>query len=25
MRVGEEKNWFTKFIMYPDEGGAGVF
>tara|TARA_Y100000310_G_C20382543_1_gene668826 strand:+ start:311 stop:592 length:282 start_codon:yes stop_codon:yes gene_type:complete len=25
MRVGEEKNWFTKFIMYPNEGGAGVF
>ncbi len=24
-RIGEEKNWFTKFIMYPKKGGAGVF
>ena len=24
-RIGEEKNWFTRFIMYPKKGGAGVF
>jgi len=24
-RVGEEKNWFTRFIMYKGKGGAGVF
>ena len=24
-RVGEQKNWFTKFIMYKGKGGAGVF
>tara|TARA_B100000073_G_scaffold342235_1_gene344984 strand:+ start:96 stop:350 length:255 start_codon:yes stop_codon:yes gene_type:complete len=24
-RVGEEKNWFTNFIMTPGKKGAGVF
>jgi hypothetical protein len=24
-RVGEEKNWFTRFIMDKGNSGAGVF
>ena len=24
-RIGEEKNWFTKFIMDTSNSGAGVF